>query len=153
MSLVVSPSGQTNFGNTGVPIVALTATTATSGALTYTVSLSQSGTIFQVPAMNAASGLTITLPPVASAAGFNCKFTMIAIAASNVRVTSLAANVKSWISQGASPGAQTVSGSTGITYAQFATTAVAGDHIDVICDGTSYIIKSYSNVANGITAA
>ena len=151
MSLVVSPSGQTNFGNTGVPVVALPATTGTSGALTYTVSLSQSGTIFQVPAMNAASGLTITLPPVASAAGFNCKFTMLAVAASLVRVTSLAANVKSWVSQGVL--GQTITGSAAATYAQFATTAVAGDHIDVICDGTSYIIKAYSNVATGITSA
>lgn len=152
MSLVINPSGQTNFANIQTPLVLLPASTATAAA-TYTVALYQSGTQFQVPAQNATAGrtLTITLPAVESADGFNCKFTMLAVAGNLVRVTSTAANVKSWISQGA--GAQTVTGSDAATYVQFAATAVAGDHVEVFCDGTSYIIKSYSNVANGVTAA
>jgi hypothetical protein len=152
MSLVTSPSGQTNFASTGVPVVVLPSSTATAAA-TYTVDLSQSGTIFQVPAQNATADrtLTITLPSVAAARGFNCKFSLIAVAGNLVRVTSLAANVKSWRSVGA--GVQTITGSAAATYVQFAATAVAGDHIEIFSDGVTYMAKGFSNVADGITSA
>jgi len=152
MSLVTNPSGQTNFANTGVPVVILPSSTATAAA-TYTVTVAQSGTLFQVPAQNATADrtLTITLPSVASARGFNCKFSMIAVAGNTVRVTSTAANMNSWRSVGA--GVQTITGAPGITYVQFAATAVAGDHIEIFSDGVSYMAKGFSNVAAGITSA
>jgi hypothetical protein len=152
MSLVTNPSGQTNFANTGVPVVILPSSTATAAA-TYTVTVAQSGTLFQVPAQNATADrvLTITLPSVAAARGFNCKFSLIAVAGNLVRVTSLAANMKSWYSVGA--GVQTITGSAAATYIQFAATAVAGDHIEIFSDGVTYMAKGFSNVAVGITSA
>jgi hypothetical protein len=153
MSLVTNPSGQTNFANTGVPVVILPASTATAAA-TYTVTVAQTGTHFQVPAQNSTADrtLTITLPSVASARGFNCKFSLIATAGNTVRVTSpTAGTMNSWRSVGA--GVQTITGAPGITYVQFAALGVVGDHVEIFCDGVSYMAKGFSNIAAGITSA
>jgi hypothetical protein len=151
-STATSVVGSTTNLDSLYPIVLLPASTAALAA-TYTVTPSQSGTLFRIPAQNATADrtLTITLPPVAAASGFSCTFSLIAIAGNLVRITSTANDMKSWRSVGA--GVQTITGATGVAYVQFAVTAVAGDHVEIFSDGVSYMAKGFSNVAAGITSA
>lgn len=152
-STATSVVGSTTNLDSLFPIVLLPASTAAAAA-TYTVTPSQSGTLFRIPLQDATADrtLTITLPPVASASGFNCKFSLIGATAGNlVRITSTANNMKSWRSAGV--GLQTITGLTPATYVQFATAAVAGDHVEIFSDGVSYMAKGFSNVAAGITSA
>ena len=142
MSLVVSPSGQTNFGTTGVPVVVLPV--AVAAGTTYTVSLSQSGSIFNIPAQPTGV-LTITLPPVAASAGFSAKFILTAIPGGNSPIlTATGANILCSGQSSAGWSAPTA-GRTTITFVSG--TALVGDRAELTSNGAIYFGQTTTTAA------
>lgn len=157
MASTFSASGSTQnpwcsqTGNITAPIQfkypTITATTATA----FTVDKSQSGTIFLLPSVGAA----ITLPtPVLAGPGFTCRFQMLANNATTA--WAISSGTASTITGSLTNSATTTTFAqvikAGVTTVSFsATTAILGDWINFTCDGTNYIISSYSGVATGLS--
>ncbi len=140
MSLVTSPSGQTNFASTGVPVVVLPAATTA-----YTVTLAQSGSIIQLNAIAAAC--TITLPPTAAAAGFNCKIVVGTAlgAAGATTITSTAGTfTATLINQNATTNAA-LQNNIG-----FQNASARGANFDIVCDGVTYMCFGRSTGAGNV---
>ena len=144
MSLVTSPSGQTNFASTGVPVITLPTTTTNDAP--YSITLAQSGSIIRVPIMPQAA--TLTLPPVLAAAGFNIKLQASGIPAFIVRldggagvINAVQLNNATWTSDNAA------------RYHQFTATAQVGDTIEIACDGVRYSSRGFSQNDAGIASA
>jgi len=144
MSLVTSPSGQTNFASTGVPVITLP--TTTTNAAPYSITLAQSGSIIRVPVMPQAA--TLTLPPVAAAAGFTLKLQCSGIPAFVVRLDGAAGNINA-----AQLNDATWTSDNARQYHQFTATAAVGDTIDIACDGVRYSSRGYSQDNAGIASA
>jgi len=149
MSLVTSPSGQTNFASTGVPVVVLPV--AVAAGTTYTVTLAQSGSIFNIPAQPNGV-LTINLPPVLASAGFNAKFIMTAAPGANSII--LSAGGANILCSGQSAGGWSVptAGRTTITFVT--AVALAGDRAELTSNGVTYFGQTTTSAAaGGITYA
>jgi hypothetical protein len=147
MSTSVSPLGQTT--NNGAQIITLPA--GTTNAAPYVLSTVQSGCIIQItpPFANAA---TITLPAVANAAGFTIKAVVNLPAATGlnviVRFNCGAGLLNSWKMNNATP-----TSNASQQYIQFTATAVTGDYIEIVCDGSTYSARAFSTAAAGVASA
>lgn len=129
--------------NSKIPFVTLTTVTAA------TITSDQSGTLFLLPSV----GAIITLPTPASAgAGFNVRFQMLATNATTAWVINSGTASTIYGSVTNSPGVTTFaqiqkSGATSVT---FSNSAAIGDYVNLICDGTNYIVSGYSFVTAGL---
>ena len=139
MSTSVSPLGQTN----NAQIISLPSTTTA-----YTLSTAQSGSIVQLNAIAAAC--TITLPPIASSAGFNCRIVVGTAlgAAGAITITTAAASALIY--------ATVINGTTtttGVTRTQVlvAVNAPVGVNLEFTCDGNSYMCNGRSTTNTIIT--
>ena len=145
MSLSVSPLGQTN--NPGSSLITLVA----ANPLTYTLSVSQSGSTVLVPS-NGANLVTITLPAVATAVGCNFKVILKgAVQAGTVIVTTGAGTPA--IFQGNSIINATLTPQINGNTITFINTTVASSNVELFSDGTNWNFKalSNSNLAAAIT--
>ena len=120
-----------------------------TGAATPTLTMLDSGKVFL---MTAASGvITITLPPVATAAGFHAKFVVAAASNDDINITSGADNMivscTSFTASGANQSHVTDTCTT-LKMNNDSVECVVGDNFEVWCDGTNYVIKGHSNVQN-----
>ena len=139
MSLSSSPLGQTNNAQVISLVAASTA---------YTIATSQSGSIVQVPAV--AALCTITLPPVATAAGFTLKAQVSATPLAIVRFGTVAAGTLSCWKVNL---ATVTSTAALVNYVQFTATALPGDYIEINCDGVTYSAIARSVAAAGVSSA
>jgi len=128
--------------------------------LTAAVSLSpgDSGKVFF---LDTATGYTVTLPSIADAeAGFNCKFIVKTAPSSGTYVitekTSADTNVV--ITNGinelevdTSDDGPSNTGHTTITFADGV--AIAGDYVELLCDGTNWYATGQTKADGGITLA
>jgi len=114
-----------------------------TGAITLTID--DSGKLFS---LNAAAGAQITLPAVATSAGFNARF-VVALAFATTAWTVKAATNK--IQGGVIVNSTLVPGAdeNTITFAHGAETI--GDFVEIDCDGTNFYINGVATAAGGIT--
>lgn len=110
-----------------------------------TLTIDDSGKLF---ALNAAAGAQITLPAVATSAGFNAKFVVKAAFATTAWTIKAATNK---IQGGAIVNSTFVAGSdeNTITFAHAAETI--GDFINLECDGVNWYADGVAAAAGGIT--
>lgn len=125
------------YDNQVKPVVVLAAAT--------TLTIDDSGKVF---ALSAAAGAQITLPAVATSAGFNCRFYVAAAFATTAWTIKAATNK---IQGGAVVNSTWVPGAdeNTITFAHAAETI--GDYIDLDCDGTNWYANGVAAAAGGIT--
>jgi hypothetical protein len=149
MSTSVSPLGQTT--NIGAQILTLPA--GVTNAAPFTVSAVQSGIILQVPTGYAAAA-TITLPAPSTCPGFILK-SVVPLPAGGaaavgviVRFNCGAGLLNSWKMNNATP-----TSNASQQYIQFTATAVSGDYIEILSDGTSYTATARSTAAAGVASA
>jgi hypothetical protein len=126
-------------------------------ALTTAITLpnNTNGIIFSVPTQLA--NATITLPPVSSSAGFNCKFMVRATIAPTAALTALAFSLTITSGVAATMAVYlqnnttlTLGANTLYTSVGFAATAIPGDSIEITCDGNKYYVVGRSSVAAGV---
>ena len=125
--------------------------------LTATTSLipADSGKVFF---LNSATEFTVTLPSIADAgAGFNCKFIVKAApsSADYVVTEKTSADTNAIITNGINELTDSVGPSnTGHTTVTFADgVAIAGDWVDLLCDGTNWYATGQTKADGGITLA
>jgi hypothetical protein len=145
-----------NFGINGNVVVLPTNLSALATAIT--LPSNTNGIIFSVPTQGA--NATITLPPAASSAGFNCKFMVRASIAPTAALTQLGAILT--ITGGVGAGAiavyllnnATPTGGAATLYTSLNFTAAAypGDSIELTCDGNKYYAVARSSNAAGVAA-
>lgn len=110
--------------------------------------------------LNSATEFTTTLPSIEDAgAGWSCRFIVKAapVGANYVVAEKATADTNKIIVNGINELEVDTSSdgvySAGCTYVNFiASTAVAGDWIDVLCDGTNWFVTGQTNADGGITA-
>lgn len=150
MEKIVTVHGSENQRDWGrVKIEELTAT--------RTVTLEDCGKTFM---LNAATEFTTTLPRIAEAkAGWTCRFVVKAApAGANYVVCENGTYDTNKIVVNGINELEVDTGSDGVynagcTNVNFiASTAVAGDWIDIFCDGTNYFVTGQTNADGGITA-
>jgi hypothetical protein len=160
MSLSVSPLGQTT--NLGSSVITLSAGVAAT-ANPYSLKVSQSGSIIQVPVLLTNS--VLNLPAVASSAGVSytvvCRGTLgftLAITATTACIRGIILQpatvgnaVKAVNSYNSATAADSVAG-TPATTLTLAATCVAGDRVVLNCDGVSWFIQGWSGLASGTQA-
>lgn len=127
--------------------------------LTAAVSLSpnDSGKVFM---LNSATEFTVTLPSVADAgAGFNCKFIVKAAPSGADYVISEKASsdtnvvIVNGISELETDDGEDGVYNAGCTFINFKDgVAVAGDYVELLCDGTNWYASGQTNADGGITA-
>jgi hypothetical protein len=104
--------------------------------------------------LNLAGGFTVTLPALADAAGFKCKF-----------VVGIAPTTAYIVSAGAAPNTDSISGPilnragvAGVAIALgdqvnfVASQAIIGDYINIESDGSAWFVDGVADVVAGITA-
>lgn len=105
--------------------------------------------------LNLAGGFNITLPAVADAEGFHCKF-VVGIAPTTAYTVTSAANNVHGLMASAEDAAGSAAGTAGtavdvITFV--ASTALVGDYVELVCDGTSFLVSGMVNVQDAVTLA
>lgn len=125
------------YDNKVKPVVEIT------GATTLTID--DSGKLF---VLKAAAGAQVTLPAVASSAGFKAKF-VVGLAFATTNWTLKAATNK--IQGGAIVNSTFVPGADENTISFVATAETLGDYITIECDGTNWYADGVAAAAGGIT--
>lgn len=119
--------------------------TLTAGA---TLTSADSGkTIF----LNAAGGGTVTLP-ANSTTGFHCRFVCTLAPTTTWAITAATADtIAGSVFEATGAASDTEAAATGDAINFIANTAVVGDQIDVVFDGTSVFARGFCSAAGGIT--
>ena len=128
--------------STKVPVYSIT------GA-TYTVKAGQSGALF---ALNKADGITITLPAPASGLCFDFVVATAPTTAATV-VTNGSANIIHGQIVTSADGTATTTAASSDTVTFAANTAIIGDRISLVSDGTSYFVTGFCAAAAGVTTS
>ena len=118
-----------------------------------TLTASDSGKTFY---LNAATEFAVTLPPVASCAGFKAKFVVKAApSGASYTVASAAADIHGLImtSQDAGGSGASTAGTPITTISLVDSVAVVGDFIEVVSDGTNFYVSGQSSAFGAITFA
>ena len=98
--------------------------------------------------LNAAAGAQITLPAVATSAGFNFKFTVQALFATTAWTIKAASNV---IQGGVIVNSVNVPGADENTITFSASADTVGDFVELNCDGTNWYVSGLGTSAGAIT--
>lgn len=116
----------------------------------------QSGQIISLGALTGVG--VITLPPVATSAGHSFTVVVSAAALGNTcAITAQSACMRGFVLQPAAVGQaiQAMSGfnsgaaaGTAVTYLRINATAVAGDRVELKCDGVSWFVQGWSGLAS-----
>ena len=143
MSKAVSPLGQTS--NLGSQFITLKASDPVA-AITYTLSVAQSGSTVLVPT-NGAQPVTITLPEVKDATG--CTFRVLikgAVGTGTVIVTTGAGTTATIVGNSIINSTPTVQATAGNSIT-FISTVAASSNIELFSDGINYNYRALSNSA------
>jgi hypothetical protein len=127
-----------------VNVVALT--------LATTISTDQSGTVFTLD--SAGGAYDVTLPTVASASG--CIFRFVCAEntpTADITISSNAANIVGVLHVQSDTNEDNLISVTGHTDVLFDTTALIGDWIELIGNGTNYFVKGQGSVQGAFTIA
>ena len=141
-NLEVSGRTQLDTVSSKVPVVSIT-------TATYPVSAGQTGTLF---ALNKADGITVTLP--APAAGLNFDFVVATAPTSNTTtiVTTSSANIiHGQITTSEDAGGSVACVAEADTITLVANTAIVGDRVQVVSDGTRYFVSGCVKLATAAT--
>jgi hypothetical protein len=153
LSVLASTQNQWSSFSGGMTIPQFTPinTTLVTGAVaTVVIPPSVSGQIISVPANTTGAVITLTLPAVAVAPGFNCKFILNATAGTGGYQADCGVSAcHAFVVSGTNAQAVTAAGQ----YAQFTATGVRGDIIEVVNDGIRYVCKLNSTANAGVAAA
>lgn len=114
-------------------------------AAATTLTIDDSGKLFS---LQAAAGAQITLPAVATSAGFKAKF-VIGLAFATTNWTIKAATNK--IQGGAIVNSTFVPAADENTVSFVATAETLGDYVNIECDGTNWYVDGVATAAGGIT--
>lgn len=114
-------------------------------AAAATLTIDDSGKLFS---LQAAAGAQITLPAVATSAGFKAKF-VIGLAFATTNWTLKAATNK--IQGGAIVNSTFVPAADENTVSFVATAETLGDYVNIECDGTNWYVDGVATAAGGVT--
>jgi len=149
--------GQTQLSNTNFRRKVRIGVFATNA---MTVASTESGGIITIPTTGAAS--TITLPLIsASLSGFNVTFIAAADNGAHTITLQQGANAQGTGAASATIffGILTAAGATPVSLVGTASAVIdaskfkKGDQIEIICDGTNYIIRAFTITAAGVTVS
>jgi hypothetical protein len=117
----------------------------------------QSGQIISVPVL--AQAATLTLPPVATSSGHTFTVVCRATLAFTLAITAQSACMRGFVLQPTAVGVAVVpmsSYNTGVaagtpaTTLTLAATCVAGDRVELKCDGVSWFVQGWSGLASAV---
>lgn len=141
---VSSNSANINSLSYKQPVVALTAAT--------TISVQDSGTLFTLD--SAGGAYVVTLPTVAS--GANCIFTFVVAEdtpTADITISSNAANIFGNLMIQSDTNEDNRVACAGVTSVLVDTTALKGDRVQFVGDGTSYFVTGMGGVQGAFTTA
>ena len=114
-------------------------------AADITLDAADSGKVF---ILNAAAGVSITLPGVASAKGFKAKF----VVGANFATSNFTVDAATAVIQGGAIVNSTFVASANKTHINFVNSAeTVGDYVDIQCDGTNWYVNGVASGAGAIT--
>lgn len=138
-----------------VPVNSTQIVSAT-GAIAYTISPSQSGSIITIPTLTlqtAAAPVVITLPDPVANPGFNCKFVLTGAKFANQIINIVSSGNSTFhpirLINEVTPTLSAIC--RGVSFLT-AVVSVAGDGVDVSSDGFRYSCSARSSLAAGVNA-
>jgi hypothetical protein len=147
-------SGFTTLGSTtdiNIPVSGLLKNTFTLNSTPYTIPLGTSGCVYSISVSG--TNLVYTLPAIANSVGAFYTFILSYNAGTNtatIKSPAPAGLAGTCISYNAGAAAVTIADDNKQNFI-FGTTALAGDQVDIVCDGVSWICRGVSTVNGAIT--
>jgi hypothetical protein len=112
-----------------------------------TLTAAQSGCVISLT--SAGTNYIVTLPPTASSAGINYKFVLTVTAGTNT--VQIATNAAETTMQGIIFGNATKVACVSKATITYGTTSLIGDAVDMVCDGTGWNVRAWSQIAGAFT--